>query len=244
MSVNNLQAVLGGQNIKLLEVKIEKMISKDLFIIADNTAACLLTVSDQDFKLGETLRILKPKKVNNDQISADPKVKPVRSFKSIQITPVKAKRLAELQAAGHDITSSPAVGLLIKDIKHLPEKAPVPFMTLFVSSMSRVIPGNFGPYQTANIKDFNGDTSSLMISGKHVTEVPVQAVIQCTMLVKSKKADENGEFKRVATTNTTKITMASPSLSATFLSRKLGEFSFSGTVFGCADVQFSPSCPK
>ena len=241
----NLKAVLNGQKIKLLEVQVVKVIHKNLIIIADNTAASLISVSE-DFKEGSTLRIFKPKMLDSSVIESDPKIKPVKSFKNIQIKSVSSKRLGDLQTAANAFkASSPEIeGTLIEEIAHLPEKAVVPLMTLFVASMSKVINGDYGPYQTATIKDIRGDTSTLLISNKHVAKVPVQAVLQCTKLSKSKKADNNGAFKRVTTSADSQFKVVEPSVSANFLSNKLGEFSFKGTIFGCTDVKFFPNCPQ
>ena len=112
-SASSLKAVLAGQVIKLLEVQVIKPLTKDLTIIADNTASCLLSVSDRDYKVGNTLKILRPKMLDSNRITSDPKIKPVVSFKSTQISSVKAKRLGELQAAANAITSSPEVEFLL-----------------------------------------------------------------------------------------------------------------------------------
>ena len=121
------KAVLEGGDARLVEVKILDVINKTLFLVADGSTACFLTTSASDFKKGAILKIMKPKRISDQQIAPNPKFPPMVSSKAVKTVTLSQADLEGLKtkAAGLSPSVSADLGPTFKDLDAFAPKTTV-----------------------------------------------------------------------------------------------------------------------
>ena len=130
------KAVLEGCEARLVEVKILDIINKNLLLVADGSCACLLTVSASDFKKDATLKIMKPRRISDQQISPNPKFPPMVSSKAVKTIALSQADQEELKtkAAGLSPSGTADLGPTFQDLEAYAPKTSVKLFAWCVRS--------------------------------------------------------------------------------------------------------------
>lgn len=239
-----IQNVLTGEKVKVLHVNIVEKISQGKYIVADLTGMAIMKIEDETHQkqaeLGKAIRVMKPKKVSQHIIACNTKLSPMKT-KAIKMNVVDGK-LKELQNLGKEM-SEINPGLSFDDIKcNYGETAVIPEILTYVTSLSKVIDGKYGPYQISNLRDCNGSAVSINLYKGSIDGVEVNKVYRLNKIRKTTIKDESG--LRLGTTNFTKIQKATDDETKLFENTKIADHKIEGDCLMINEFHYYKSCMK
>ena len=238
-----IQDLINGEKVSLLHVNVLKQISKDQFIVADNTGLAVLHIlsgNSNNVEVGKGLKMMKPSLGKDKLITSHPKLNPMKT-RSLQITVNQAEvdKLMKMNKQRNPVDK----GISFKQIERdHGNKALIDTILVYVTTTSRVIEGKFGDYQICNIVDHEGTTFSINLYKQHVGKLEANQVY---VLQKVKKTTINTDTGiRMATTNVTKIHEATPDQIDVFSDIKLADKMIHGVCMMFSDFNYYRSCKK
>ena len=153
------------------QLSVIKKIDIYRFIVGDNSALAELNLSAnplhaKDIKVGTTIKLLKPTKLDGKTLQTKKNFKPLKSQKNIEITPppsdddlaqfetIKDGNLKVENIEGENNSTT------FKSVEKMDNQAIIPALTVMVTKVSRIISSKFGKYQIAQLMDIEGQLRS------------------------------------------------------------------------------------
>ena len=238
-----IQDLINGEKVSLLHVNVLKQISKDQFIVADNTGLAVLHIlsgNSNNVEVGKGLKMMKPSLGKDKLITSHPKLNPMKT-RSLQITVNQAEvdKLMKMNKQRNPVDK----GISFKQIERdHGNNALIDTILVYVTTTSRVIEGKFGDYQICNIVDHEGTTFSINLYKQHVGKLEANQVYVLQKVKKTTIKTKTGI--RIETTNVTKVHEATPDQIDVFSDVKFADKKIHGVCLMFNDFSYYQSCKK
>lgn len=235
----------GKLRTSMLEVQLIKQISTNSYIIADKSMVAILDIQDapshsKNMIPGCWYKLIKCQRGDKSTIKINQKFKPVKAHVKGELPDISSE-VRKLETA---IVSSATSRTYesFQTMSSKPNQSKIEKITVKVITKSRVISTNKGNYQICNIKDCNGDTSSINLYSKYLDCLEPFKIYKISSLRKG-EVNKNEETKmRLHTTGFTKIEDGSLEDTMNFKQIGNGELSCTGEMIGYGDLSIYQSC--
>ena len=187
----NIAQLMSGAKVNCIQVNVLKRINSTQIIVADNTGLAImnLTSDEKQIEIGKGLKIAKPS-VQGNIISSHPLINPMKT-KAMQIQ-VDKKKLQELEhSAKSQITSNNGVNFVTIE-KDFGSNAMIDSVLVYVTTKSRLIEGKYGSYQICNLKDTDGNSSSINLYKQNINKLDVNSIYILENIKKTSIKTDNG----------------------------------------------------
>ena len=237
----------------ILELSVIKKIDIYRFIVGDNSALAELNLSAnplhaKDIKVGTTIKLLKPTKLDGKTLQTNKNFKPLKSQNNIEITPPpSADDLAQFETIKDGNLKVENIegennSTTFKSVEQMDNQAIIPALTVMVTKVSRVISSKFGKYQIAQLMDIEGQMRSINLYDGYIDKMEYENIYTLMKVKKTLIRKDDKPEMRLATSKLTKILDGREGDKLKFDSLSLGDSQIDGTIIGFSDVNFYQSC--
>ena len=244
---DTIKSVLNDGKLKSssLTVKLVKQLGLNSYIIADKSMVAILSIEDvpnhsKYLNPGCWYKLIKCQKCDSSTLKLNKLFKPVKTLVKQDIGDISID-VEELE----NKTVVKASGKKYKDFKALasqPNHSKIDRITVKVITQSRIISTEKGNYQICNIKDVNGETTSINLYSKYVNQL-TPFNIYTIMNLRKAEVTKNDETKmRLHTTGFTKIEDGDVQDSMNFQNLTNGDETITGVVIGFGEISLYQSC--
>ena len=174
-----------------IHVNVIEELSPSIFIVGDSTGLAIMEIApghEKHVEIGQGIRLLKPNKIIEDEISFDNKFTPMKTKpKTIpkpddaRIAALRAKSRSEPQKLKGPQINFVSFETIMNEYK---EQAIVQNTLLYVTSVSRLIDGQYGKYRICNIRDTQSVALTLALYEPHIEKMEDHQVYKMTKLKK------------------------------------------------------------
>ena len=229
----------------IVNVKVFKKLSDNMFIIVDDTGHALLE-TNQELEEGIVYKLLKPKCVNKI-FEANPKLKILKTKIKLQtkaLTKMEIKKYQDLVASFQPkvTTEKKADMNNFTKCEASNGNANIEMLTVLIVSKSGDIEGKYGKYNIVTAKDCNGNKNSINIYHDKTKIVNIEKLLTFTALKKTPYKQDNADYHRLATVWNTRIFESKEANE--FKDVLLGDEKCIGIVLGYQDLKTYESCIK
>ena len=228
-----------------LTVKLIKQIDELSYIITDKSMVAILDIHDNPthgkyMQIGLWYKLIKCQRSDSSTIKTNTTFKPVKTQvkKDIEDTSAEAEKLALSLNAKASTKNYQNLETILK----MPNHTKIDRLTVKVITKSRIISTDKGNYQICNIKDAQGDTTSLNLYSNYLNKLE-QFKIYTIMNLRKGEVTKNEETKlRLHTTGYTKIEDGTMEDSVNFKDIGNADETITGMVIGIGEITFYQSC--
>ena len=234
-------ALLKGEKVNFLHVNVLRQINSTQFIVGDMTGLAILTIQGENtnnVEVGKGLKMVKPLFVEKQVITSHPKFSPMK-VKEIPMD-VNDTEIEKLVASYKGkITVDRGISFNSIETEYS-ENAIIENVLVYVQTKSKTIDGAYGPYQICNIIDYESNKFSINLYKHHVDKLEIDQVYMMQKIKKTSIRTETGI--RMATTNYTKIKVASAEQRDVFKDVNLADARIDGTCLMFTDLSYYACC--
>ena len=239
-----IQKLISGENVNFLQVNVLKELNSTQYIVGDATGMAIMTIEEASAKfveVGKGLKMVKPSKVDENNIAAHPKFNPQKT-KATDLE-MDFDEIDRLSTQGTNI-SSIRKGINFSEIEtDFGQNAMINQVLAYVTSASRTIEGKYGAYQICNLVDYDGNTLAINLYKSNINKLEIHKAYKLEKIKKTAIKSDNGKL-RLATTNFTKILDATTGEADLFADVKIADKKLQGTCLMFNNLNIYKSCKK
>ena len=234
--------LLNGKTVNYIQVKVLKHINPDQYIVGDRTGLAILNLDSdkrQNIEVGKGLKMVKPS-IAEKVITCHPKLSPMKT--KALLMDLDSEKMDELELIGKSKKTC-TKGTNFQQIEdNYGSTAVIDSVLVYVTTKSRNIDGKYGAYQICNLKDNVGNSSSINLYRQHLNKLVVNKVYTLEKIKKTAINTDSGI--RMATTNFTKIKVATQEQIEIFDDVDIADHKITGTCVMFNDLSYYKSCNK
>ena len=244
-----IKQLLDGVKVSWIHANVIEKLSATQFIVGDATGIAIMETDqnhENHVEVGHGVKLVKPSKINEDEISMDKKFTPMKTKpKKIpepcieRIEALRAKSKHESQRTSGDQNSFITFETIMNEYKEL---AIVKSALVYVTNVSRLIDGTYGKYRICKLRDTASVELSLSLYEPHVEKLEEHEVYRITKLKKVVLKSDGSV--RLATTKYTKIVQGSSNEVALFANIQIAENVVEGPCIMYSNLSLYQSCPQ
>ena len=238
-----IQKLIDGEHVNCLQVNILKELSATQYIVGDTTGIAILTIDEGSAKfveVGKGLRMVKPSKVDENNISTHPKFSP-QKMKAMLLN-IDDEDIERLSTLVKGAPVKKGINFSQIDTEYGPN-AVINEVLAYVTSASRIIEGKYGTYQICNLVDFDGNSMAINLYKSNINKLEVNKAYRLEKIKKTTIKSEDGKL-RMATTNFSAIKDATQSETDLFKDVKIADKKLQGTCMMFNNLNLYKSCSK
>ena len=239
-----IQKLMAGEAVTCLQVNILKELSPLQFIVGDKTGYAILTTDEASARfveVGKGLRMVKPGKVDDKNIKPHPKISPMKT-KATELE-VDFEKIEQLSKQKTSIGSGKKGINFLQIENDFGPTAVINEVLAYVTSASRSIEGKYGAYQICNLVDYDGNSLAINLYKTNINKLEINQIYKLEKIKKTTIKSDNNVL-RMATTNFTKISDATPSEVDLFTDVKIADKKIKGICIMFNNLLFYKSCKK
>ena len=234
--------LLNGKTVNYIQVNVLKQINPDQYIVGDRTGLAILNLDSdkrQNIEVGKGLKMVKPS-IAEKVITCHPKFSPMKT--KALLMDLDSEKMDELELIGKSKKTC-TKGTNFQQIEdNYGSTAVIDRVLVYVTTKSRNIDGKYGAYQICNLKDFDGNSASINLYRQHLNKLEVNKVYTLEKIKKTEINTDSGI--RMATTNFTKIKVATQAQIEIFAEVDIADHKITGTCVMFNDLSYYKSCNK
>ena len=232
-----MKKLMNAEPVNWLHVNVLKQLSPTKFIVGDATGLAIMDVpgnheNSRHIEVGKGLRLVKPTKVTDDQITFNDKFTPMKSKPlDIKLDEKRMRKLEKDANLDHSQKQNPM---------EYKENTIASKILVYVTSMSRPITTMYGNYKIANLIDSSETKLAINLYKTNVNKMNLNNayILEQTKVMKAK----DGGPIRLATTNYTKIIPASNQAKNLFKTMKIVDEFITGTCVMFTNLNIFKTC--
>ena len=239
-----IQNLIAGLPVTCLQVNILQELSPTQYIVGDRTGYAIMTTDEASAKMvevGKGLRMVKPGIVEDNVINTHPKIRPMKTkAMALDIDYDQIEKLSRQKVK----VASQKKGINFLEIENnYDTNAVISEVLAYVTTASRIIDGKYGSYQICNLVDYDGNSLAINLYKSNINKLEINKIYKLEKVKKTTIKSDN-EKLRMATTNFTKITDATPSEVILFNDVKIADKKILGTCIMFNNLDLYKSCKK
>ena len=241
-----IKQLLDGVQVKWLHVNIIEKVSPNQYIVGDSTGLAIMEVSSgKHVEVGQGLKLIKPRKDEDDSIVADDKFTPMKT-KPLVLAKVDKSKITDLKKkakkkAEHKPPQTDYIDFnsILNDYQ---ENTVINKILVYVVSVSRVIDGTYGEYQICNMRDTSSTPLTLSLYKPHVKKLQDNQVYSLTKV--KKNILKNDGAVRLSTTKYSQIQKGSSLEEKMFQNVQVADHIIEGSCVMYTNLSHYKACSK